>query len=88
MKKKVSVKHTVVASPMVENLKSEMIEKIEAQMDNDQITQAEVARRIGALRNNINGIMRGKLPVSLDFLIKIAESIGLDVKLKVGKLKD
>lgn len=61
-----------------------MIEKI---MEKDEITQAEVARRIGARRNNINKLMRRRESVTLDFLLKIAESLGLDVELKIHRKK-
>lgn len=47
----------------------------------------EIARRIGSLRHNINKIMRRKNAVSLDFLVKMAESIGLEVEMKIKQLK-
>ena len=61
---------------------------IESTMEKEDISQGEVARRIGAQRYNVNKIMRRKFPVSLDFLIKMAESIGLDVELKVRKARE
>ena len=60
---------------------------VEKTMEKDGITQAEVARRIGARRYNINKVMRGKNAVSLDFLLKIAESIDLDVEMKIRQKK-
>lgn len=73
---------------MSEQLKSELIEAIEAKMKKDDISQAEVARRIGALRTNVNLILRRKNPVTLDFLVKIAESIGMKVEMKFRDIKD
>ena len=73
---------------MAEKLREELFLVIEKTMEKENISQAEVARRIKAQRYNVNKIMRKKYPVSLDFLVKMAESIGLDVSLKVGKEKD
>jgi transcriptional regulator with XRE-family HTH domain len=68
---------------MPERIKNEVFSMIEKTMERERITQAEVARRVGAQRYNINKVMRGKDPVSLEFLLKIAESIGLEVDLKM-----
>lgn len=66
-------------------LKQELLEAIEKFMEQEKISQGEIARRIGAQRYNVNKVMRGKFPVTLDFLLKMAESIGLDVELKIKK---
>ena len=73
--------------PLAEKLKKQLFETVEKTMEKDGITQAEVSRRIGARRYNINKVMRGKNAVSLDFLLKIAESIDLDVEMKIRKKK-
>ena len=70
---------------LTERLKKELFSIVEKTMEKDGITQAEVARRIGAKRYNINKVMRGKNAVSIDFLLKIAESLGLDVEMKIRK---
>lgn len=69
-------------------LKEDLLKAIEKKMEIDGISQGEVARRIGALRNNVNQIMRRKANTTLDFLVKIAESIGLDVELMIKKAKE
>lgn len=69
-------------------LREELLTMIEKTMEKENISQAEVARRIEAQRYNVNKILRRKFSVSLDFLVKMAESIGLDVDLKVRKIKD
>jgi plasmid maintenance system antidote protein VapI len=71
-----------------ERLKEQLFSAVEKTMEKDGLTQAEVARRIGARRNNINKVMRRKDAVSLDFLLKIAESIGLDVEMKIKRIKN
>ena len=75
-------------SPKVVKLREELLMIIESAMEKEKISQGEIARRIGAQRYNINKIMRRKFPVSIDFLVKMTESIGLDVELKVKKVKD
>lgn len=68
-------------------LKEELLEIIEKEMITKNISQGEVARRIGALRRNVNQIMGRKKNASIDYMLKIAESIGLDVEMKVRKPK-
>jgi plasmid maintenance system antidote protein VapI len=68
-------------------LKEELLEIIEKEMITKDISQGEVARRIGALRRNVNQIMGRKKNASIDYMLKIAESIGLDVEMKVRKPK-
>jgi predicted XRE-type DNA-binding protein len=70
---------------MVNRLKRELLAAIEQSMEKEGISQGEVGRRIGAQRYNVNKVMRGKFPVTLDFLLKMAESIGLEVEMKVKK---
>lgn len=68
-------------------LKEELLEIIEKEMITKDISQGEVARRIVALRRNVNQIMGRKKNASIDYMLKIAESIGLDVEMKVRKPK-
>lgn len=75
-------------SENLERIKEELFSLIQRAMEKENISQAEIARRMGAQRYNINKVMRGKFTVTLDFLVKMAESVGLEVELKVRKLKD
>ena len=72
---------------LANNLKMRLLSEIESVMKKEEISQAEVARRIGAKRYNINKVMQKKLPVTLDFLLKMAEGLGLDVQMKVKRRK-
>lgn len=74
-------------STLLDELKGELLDAIELQMEKENISQGEVARRIGSLRNNVNRVLRGKGNASLDFLVKSAESVGLTVEMKIKKLK-
>ena len=76
-----------INSLLADRLREQLFSMVEKTMEKDGITQAEVARRIGAERPNINKVMRRKDAVSLDFLLKIAESIGLDVEMKIRQKK-
>lgn len=70
-----------------DRLKEELLKTIEKKMAAEEISQAEIARRIGAIRNNVNAIMNRKANTTLDFLVKVAESVGLNVDLKIKKSK-
>lgn len=72
---------------LADRLKEQLLTSIEKSMESANISQGEVARRIGALRRNVNQIMGRKKNASLDFILKMAESIGLDVEMRVKKSK-
>lgn len=68
---------------LADKIREELFAQVEKTMDQENISQGEVARRIGAARTNINRVMCRKNAVSIDFLLKMAESLGLDVELKM-----
>lgn len=72
---------------LADRLKEQLLTSIEKSMEAANISQGEVARRIGALRRNVNQIMGRKKNASLDYILKMAESIGLDVEMRVKKPK-
>jgi predicted XRE-type DNA-binding protein len=72
----------------VEQIKTELLERIENEMLTAGISQGEVARRTGILRTNVNHIIRRSHATSIETLVEIAESIGLKVELRIKKLKD
>ncbi len=72
---------------LADRLKEQLLTSIEKSMEDANISQGEVARRIGALRRNVNQIIGRKKNASIDYILKIAESIGLDVEMKVRKSK-
>jgi len=77
-----------MGSKTVEQIKTELLDRIETEMEAFGISQGEIARRTDILRTNVNHIMRRKNTASIEMLVKIAESIGLKVELKIRKLKD
>ena len=54
------------------------------------LTQAEVANKIGSCRQTISLIELGKIPLSVRFRIKLAETYGIsedDIKTNVEEIK-
>lgn len=72
---------------LADKLKEQLLTSIAKSMKEADISQGEVARRIGALRRNVNQIMGRKKNASIDYLLKMAESIGLEVEMKIRKPK-
>lgn len=72
---------------LAEKIKEQLLTTIEKSMKETNISQGEVARRIGALRRNVNQVLGRKKNASLDYILKMAESIGLDVELKIKRPK-
>ncbi len=55
---------------------------VQARTD-QHITQAELARRVGTQKSNISRFESGNYNPSLDFLIKVAESLGKTLKIEL-----
>ncbi len=70
---------------LADRVRTKLFSIVKETMEEEGVSQGEVARRIGSARPNINKVMRGKDAVSIDFLLKIAESLGLDVDLRARK---
>lgn len=54
----------------------EMIDQIIRARREQNITQSELARRVGTRKSNISRLESGNYNPSLDFLIKISEALG------------
>lgn len=72
---------------LANRLKDELLDAIEKEMVARGISQGEIARRIGALRRNVNQVMGRKKNASLDYILKMAESIELKVELRIRRPK-
>ncbi len=77
-----------MTSQTIERIKSDLMERIEKEMERAGVSQGEVARRTGLLRTNVNLLMNKKLPASIEMLVRIAEAVGLTVELKIKRMKD
>ena len=72
-----------IESKLADQIKEKLFSQIQKTMDQANLTQGEVARRMDIARTNLNRVMCKKSGVSLEFLLKMAENIDLDVELKV-----
>lgn len=67
---------------LADQIRETLFLQVQKSMKAQNISQGEVARRTGTARTNINRLMCRKIPVSIDFLLMIAESIDLEAELK------
>ncbi len=61
----------------------EVVEQLKAARKAQDITQEALAARIGTKKSNISRFESGKYNPSLDFLIKVAGSLGKQIQIKV-----
>ena len=62
----------------------EAIEQIIRARKEQNITQAELAKRVGTQKSNISRLESGNYNPGLDFLAKIAESLGKEISVKLN----
>ena len=62
----------------------EAIEQIIRARKEQNITQAELAKRVGTQKSNISRLESGNYNPSLDFLAKITESLGKEISVKLN----
>lgn len=61
----------------------EAIQQIITARKEQNITQAELAKRVGTQKSNISRLESGTYNPSLDFLSKVAESLGKSLKVQI-----
>lgn len=61
----------------------EAIEQIIKARKEQNITQSELAKRVGTQKSNISRLESGNYNPSLDFLVKIAESLGKNLSIQI-----
>ena len=61
-----------------------IITKIKCQMIYQDMTQAELAKKIKSHKNTINNFLSGRRQISLDKLLKIFKVLGLKITIKQG----
>lgn len=62
----------------------EAIEQIISARKEQNITQAELAKRVGTQKSNISRLESGNYNPSLDFLAKVAESLGKKISVTLN----
>ena len=61
----------------------EVVRQLKDARKAQDITQEVLAERVGTKKSNISRLESGKYNPSLDFLIKVADSLGKQVQIKV-----
>ena len=61
----------------------EAVAQIIAARKEQNMTQAELAKRVGTQKSNISRLESGNYNPSLDFLSKVAESLGKSLKVQI-----
>lgn len=61
----------------------EIIEQIIKARKNQNMTQSELAKRVGTQKSNISRLESGNYNPSLDFLIKVAHSLGKELSIQM-----
>ena len=61
----------------------EVISQIIEARKEQNITQAELAQKVGTQKSNISRFESGNYNPSLDFLIKIAQGLGKELKIQI-----
>jgi transcriptional regulator with XRE-family HTH domain len=72
---------------LADKLLEDLFQAVSKTMKEDGISQAEVARRTGADRTNVNKVLCKRAPTGLLFMLRVADAVGLDVELKVRRKK-
>jgi predicted XRE-type DNA-binding protein len=68
-------------------LRSAMMTRLIAEIENQHLTQADAAKRMGVTQPRVSDLMRGKLHLfSIDTLVALLSSMGLRVDLKIRKV--
>ena len=76
-----------IESKLADQIKEKLFGLLQKSIADQELSQGEVASRMGIERTNLNRVLNGKNGVSLEFLLKMAEHMSLDVELKVRPKK-
>ncbi|USN48065.1 MAG: helix-turn-helix transcriptional regulator [Pseudobdellovibrionaceae bacterium] len=69
-------------------LKRKILDKIEVEMKKNGMSQGELGRQLGVKRTDINRYLRGtNTAVSLERIIEMAETVGLEIDVTIKKKK-
>jgi len=67
-------------------IKADLIHAVFVQMEKENLTHSQVAKKSGLPRSAVTGILSGSLQkVTLDRILKLVEAVGLDAEIKVNK---
>ncbi len=70
-------------------LKRKILDKIEAEMKKIGMSQGELGRQLGVKRTDVNRYLRGtNTAVSLERLIEMAKTVGLEIDVTIKRKKE
>lgn len=62
----------------------EVVEQLKHARQSQNVTQEVLAERVGTKKSNISRFESGKYNPSLDFLVKVADSLGKQIHIKIS----
>ena len=66
-------------------LRAQLAEALRAWMEREELTQAEVAKRLGIAQPRVSEIVRGKVElISLDYLVGLCAKAGIPIGLRLA----
>ena len=63
--------------------RSEVVEQLKSARKAQNVTQEVLAERVGTKKSNISRFESGRYNPSLDFLIKVADSLGKQIQIRI-----
>ena len=64
-------------------LRYEVVEQLKSARKAQNVTQEVLAERVGTKKSNISRFESGRYNPSLDFLIKVADSLGKQIQIRI-----
>lgn len=61
----------------------EVVEQLKSARKAQNVTQEVLAERVGTKKSNISRVESGRYNPSLDFLIKVADSLGKQIQIRI-----
>ena len=61
----------------------EVVEQLKSARKAQNVTQEVLAERVGTKKSNISRFESGRYNPSLDFLIKVADSLGTQIQIRI-----
>ena len=62
----------------------EVVEQLKSARKAQNVTQEVLAERVGTKKSNISRFESGRYNPSLDFLIKVADSLGKQIQIRIS----
>ena len=75
--------HRIVKKNQDLALRYEVVAQLKAARKEKDLTQEELAKKVGTKKSNISRFESGRYNPSLDFLIKVAGSLGKELQINV-----